>query len=211
MMRPSLFFSSLSDTRPGNSFDAALHFDSFAITDGARTLVMTDSQDLSSDDRESARVQLPFEVELSHPSLGKIRSVARDISQSGIFVRLNPTGLRPGAKIKVTVVNAALVESNPTPTIEMEVARVTEEGLGLKFTNRTSQHLWQSVDRLRQDLRLGQDYFQVFQGVAIVNHFGQAARRAAAWEMAVPWRIPHRRICVAGFAHRLSRRRTRHR
>ena len=100
-MRPMLAFSSLSDTRPRNSFDAALHFDSFAITDGARTLVMTDSQDLSSDDRDSARVQLPFEVELSHPSLGKIRSVARDISQSGIFVRLNPTGLRPGAKIKV--------------------------------------------------------------------------------------------------------------
>lgn len=144
---------------------------------------MTDSQDLSSDDRDSARVQLPFEVELSHPSLGKIRSVARDISQSGIFVRLNPTGLRPGAKIKVTVVNAALVESNPTPTIEMEVARVTEEGLGLKFTNRTSQHLWQSVDRLRQDLRLGQDYFQVFQGVAIVNHFGKllVVQRHGKW------------------------------
>ncbi len=131
---------------------------------------MTDSQDLSNDERESPRIQLPFEVELSHPSLGRIRTVARDISESGIFVRLSPSGLRPGAKLKVTVLNPALVESNPTPTIDMEIARVTEEGLGLKFTNRTSQHLWHSVERLRDDLRLGHDYFQVFQGAAIVNH-----------------------------------------
>ena len=131
---------------------------------------MTDTPDLSNDERESPRVQLPFEVELSHPSLGRIRTVARDISETGIFVRLSPTGLRTGAKVKITVLNAALVESNPTPTIDMEVARVTEDGLGLKFTNRTSQHLWQSVDRLRRELQLGRDYFQVFQGAAIVNH-----------------------------------------
>jgi PilZ domain len=144
---------------------------------------MTDPQDLSPDDRESPRIQLPFEVELSHPSLGKIRSVARDISETGIFVRLSPTGLRAGAKVKVTVMDAALVESNPTPTIDMEVARVTEEGLGLKFTNRTSQHLWMSVDRIRQDLRLGQDYFQVFQGAAIVNEMGKllVVQRHGKW------------------------------
>ena len=144
---------------------------------------MTDPQDLSQDSRESPRIQLPFEVEISHPSLGRIRSVARDISESGIFVRLSPTGLRTGAKVKVTVLNAALVESNPTPTIEMEITRVTEEGLGLKFTNRTSQHLWKSVDRMRQDLRLGQDYFQVFQGAAIVNGLGKllVVQRHGKW------------------------------
>lgn len=137
----------------------------------------------STDDRASARIQLPFEVEVSHPSLGKIRSVARDISEGGIFVRLSPTGLRVSAKVKVTVLNAALVESSATPTIDMEVARVTEEGLGLKFANRTSQHLWNTVDRLRQDLRLGQDYFQVFQGAAIVNHQGKllVVQRHGKW------------------------------
>jgi len=149
---------------------------------------MTDPQDLSKDvgamdDRANSRIQLPFEVEVSHPSVGKIRSVARDISAGGIFVRLSPTGLRVGAKVKVTVLNAALVESNSTPTVEMEVARVTEEGLGLKFVNRTSQHLWQSVDRLREELRLGQDYFQVFQGAAIVNHYGKllVVQRHGKW------------------------------
>lgn len=137
----------------------------------------------STDERASVRIQLPFEVEVSHPSLGKIRSVARDISEGGIFVRLSPTGLRVGAKVKVTVLNAALVESSATPTIDMEVARVTEEGLGLKFANRTSQYLWNTVDRLRHDLRLGQDYFQVFQGAAIVNQQGKllVVQRHGKW------------------------------
>ncbi len=99
----------------------------------------------------------------------------------------------------------ALVESNPTPTIEMEIARVTEEGLGLKFTNRTSHHLWKSVDRLRQDLRLGQDYFQVFQGAAIVNHLGQAAGGPAPRQMVVPRRISHGGFRMAGLADRIPR------
>jgi PilZ domain len=135
------------------------------------------------DNREYPRIQLPFEVEVSHPSLGKVRSVARDISQSGLFVHVDPSGLRPGAKVKVTVLNAALVESSATPTIDMEVARVTDEGLGLKFANTTSHHLWASVDRLRNELRIGQDYFQVFQAAAIINHHGKllVVQRHGKW------------------------------
>jgi ADP-ribose pyrophosphatase YjhB (NUDIX family) len=133
--------------------------------------------------RDYPRVQLPFEVEVSHPSVGKIRCVARDISQSGMFVHLQASGLRPGAKIKVTVLNVALVESSSTPTVDMEVARVTPEGLGLKFANSTSHHLWQSVDRLRDELRIGTDYFQVFQGAAIINHHGKllVVQRHGKW------------------------------
>jgi ADP-ribose pyrophosphatase YjhB (NUDIX family) len=140
-------------------------------------------QDGNMDNREFPRIQLPFEVEVSHPSLGKVRSVARDISQSGIFVHLDPMGLRPGAKVKVTVLNAALVESSATPTVDMEVARVTEEGLGLTFANTTSHHLWESVDRLRTELRIGQDYFQVFQAAAIVNTAGKllVVQRHGKW------------------------------
>jgi hypothetical protein len=122
-------------------------------------------------------------VEVNHPSVGKVRCVARDISQSGMFVLLDPSGLRPGAKIKVTVLNVALVESSSTPTVDMEVTRVTSDGLGLKFANATSQHLWNSVERLREELRIGTDYFQVFQGAAIVNHFGKllVVQRHGKW------------------------------
>ncbi len=119
--------------------------------------------------REYPRIQLPFEVELTHPTFGRLRCTARDISEGGVFVQTSPGSLRPGAKLKLTIVSTALVESTPTPTVEMEVARITSDGLGLKFANKTSAHLWQTVERLRSELRIGQDYFQVFQAALIIN------------------------------------------
>jgi hypothetical protein len=125
------------------------------------------------DSRQHPRVQLPFEVELAHPSLGRIRRVVRDVSQGGLFVVTDTGTLKPGAKIKVTVLSAALVESTATPTIDMEVARVDPRGLGLKFVNSTGEFLWSSVQRLRQELEIGRDYFQVFQGALVFNREGR--------------------------------------
>jgi PilZ domain len=144
---------------------------------------MTDPKAATMDAREYPRIQLPFEVEVSHPSFGKLRSVARDISQNGMFIQMDASGLRSGAKVKVTVLNAALVESSPTPTVDMEVVRVVDDGIGLTFANKTSHHLWESVDRLRDELRIGQDYFQVFQAAAIVNQHGKllVVQRHGKW------------------------------
>jgi hypothetical protein len=119
--------------------------------------------------REHPRIHLPFEVEVEHPSLGTIRSIARDISESGLFVAARGTGIRVGSKVKVTVLSSALAEGTPTPTIGMEVARLDDEGFGLKFDNRTSRHLWESVVRERDELVIGEDYFQVFQAAVVVN------------------------------------------
>ncbi len=49
------------------------------------------------------------------------------------------------------------------------VARTEPTGLGLAFVNATSQHLWASVERLRDELAIGRDYFQVFQGAVVLN------------------------------------------
>jgi hypothetical protein len=119
--------------------------------------------------REFPRIQLPIEVELTHPSIGKWRRLARDVSEGGVFVVTESGPLRAGAKIRLTVVNPALVESTPTPTVDMEVVRVSDEGLGLRFVNSTSQYLWSTVQRLRQELQVGRDYFQVFQGALVLN------------------------------------------
>jgi len=121
------------------------------------------------DSRQHPRIQLPFEVELAHPSIGKIRRVARDFSAGGVFVATDPCDLKPGAKIKLTVLSAALVESTPTPTIDMEVVRIASDGIGLKFVNSTSEFLWNSVQRVRRELQIGRDYFQVFQGALVIN------------------------------------------
>ena len=119
--------------------------------------------------RQHPRIQLPFEVEVAHPIFGRVRTVARDISETGLFVQIPPGALKEGSKLKVTVRNAALIEHTPTPTVELEVARLTDDGLGLRFINQTGKHLWQSVERMRRELEIGRDYFQVFQGALIVN------------------------------------------
>ena len=51
----------------------------------------------------------------------------------------------------------------------MQVKRVTDDGVGLAFLNRSGEHLWSSVKRLRSELHIGRDYFQVLQSIAITH------------------------------------------
>jgi ADP-ribose pyrophosphatase YjhB (NUDIX family) len=119
--------------------------------------------------RRFPRIQLPLLVELKHPTLGARRCIARDISEGGVFVHTDNPQIKPGAKVKVTLQNTLSVETQPTPTVDMEVKRVEEDGLALAFTNVTGRHLWQSVERLRTELAIGQDYFQVHLNAIVVN------------------------------------------
>lgn len=119
--------------------------------------------------RRYPRIQLPLLVELKHPSLGAQRCIARDISEGGVFVYTQNPQIKPGAKVKLTLQNTLSVESQPTPTVDMEVKRVDEEGLGLAFVNVAGRHLWQSVERLRSELAIGEDYFQVHVNALVIN------------------------------------------
>ncbi|MCZ6889206.1 MAG: PilZ domain-containing protein, partial [Gammaproteobacteria bacterium] len=74
------------------------------------------------------RVELPIEVEFSHPSVGTIRTTASDISEGGVFVEIESPSVTLGAKVKITVLGLPLVASTPTPTLGMEVVRVAEDG-----------------------------------------------------------------------------------
>jgi hypothetical protein len=155
----------------------------------------------SMEQRKHPRVQLPLLVELQHPSLnrgralnrgrsvsrigpsssaqgesaeGSQRYIARDISEGGVFVHLDvPPTITPGAKLRLTLLNPSNVDNLPTPTVDMVVKRVEDNGLGLAFVNETSRHLWQSVERLRDELAVGRDYFQVYQSAVVVNDKGQ--------------------------------------
>jgi hypothetical protein len=119
--------------------------------------------------REHARIQIPLVVELSHPSVGKLRTTARDISEGGVFVALPDASIRPGAKLKVQLLNLFDIDNQPTPTVDMEVKRVTDEGVGLAFLNRTGEHLWASAERMRDELQIGRDYFQVLQSIVVTH------------------------------------------
>ncbi len=119
--------------------------------------------------RRYPRIQLPLLVELKHPTLGSQRCIARDISEGGVFVQLERAEVKPGAKLKLTLLNPVSVEASPTPTVDMEVKRVEEQGLGLAFVNAAGRHLWQSVERLRSELAIGRDYFQIHVSALVVN------------------------------------------
>jgi hypothetical protein len=119
--------------------------------------------------RRYPRIQLPLLVELKHPSLGVTRCIARDISEGGVFVYTDNPQIKPGAKVKLTLQNTLSVESQPTPTVEMEVKRVEADGLGLAFVNVAGRHLWQSVERMRSELAIGEDFFQVHLNVLVIN------------------------------------------
>ena len=155
------------------------------------------------DSRRFPRIQVPLLVEIKHPTVGTHRCLARDISEGGIFVQVQSPQVKPGAKIRITLLNALEVETQPTPTVEMVVERVEEDGLGLSFVNATGRHLWQSVERLRTELAIGRDYFQVHLNVLVINaanavllvqHHGRWTFPAVFLEVGREWRES-----VAGF------------
>ena len=122
--------------------------------------------------REHPRIQLPLLVELKHVSIGTVKTIARDISGTGVFVRLDNPKLPEGAKVQLTLLHVSNVETSATPTVQMAVQRVEPNGVGLRFVNTSYQHIWQSVERLRDDLAVGRDYFQVYQSAVVVNGRG---------------------------------------
>lgn len=123
--------------------------------------------------RKHPRIELPLLVELQHPSIGRKNCIARDISEGGVFVQIETRGINRGAKLKLTLLNANTIDTQPTPTVDMEVMRVEEDGLGLAFKNRTSRYLWESVERMRAELAIGRDYFQLHVCALVMKENGR--------------------------------------
>ncbi len=119
--------------------------------------------------REHPRIQIPLLVELIHPAIGTVQTTARDISEGGLFVYLANPKVREGGKIKLRVLTTLPTDTQSKPTIEMQVKRVTDQGLGLAFINKTAQHLWGSVQQPRQELAIGRDYFQIHLSLAVLH------------------------------------------
>ncbi len=119
--------------------------------------------------REHARIQIPLLVNLSHPAIGSQQTTVRDVSEGGVFVMLPEPTINVGAKVKLRLVSVLPTDTQPTPMVELEVRRTTPEGLGLAFVNKSAQHLWHTAQRLRSELAIGRDYFQLHQSIAIRN------------------------------------------
>ncbi|MCB1683394.1 MAG: PilZ domain-containing protein [Pseudomonadales bacterium] len=164
--------------------------------------------------RKHPRIQLPLLVELQHPAVGHCRCVARDISEGGVYLQFRDERIGPGAKLKLRVLNPNSVDASPTPTVELEVRRIDEQGMGLEFLNRTGRHLWQSVGRLRSELEVGRDYYQVHVSALAVNPRGELllVQQHGKWSfpglyltVGQPWRVALEDQLAHLFALKLNR------
>ncbi len=122
--------------------------------------------------RKQTRVQLPLEIYLSHPLIGKKILAARDLSEDGLFVWFANAPFKVGSTIDVTLRRPAMIESRPTPTIKMQVLRVEESGIALGFSNKSGVHLWRHALPNTHELEIGKDLFRVFQAAIIRDPTG---------------------------------------
>ena len=82
--------------------------------------------------RKQLRKIVKASVILSHSVFGEIKAVTGDISNTGVFVRLdNKPTLPKGAHIKLQFMSSAY----PSVSFNTRVARVTDEGFGLVFVD----------------------------------------------------------------------------
>lgn len=123
----------------------------------------------SNEQRRHVRIKLPLLVELAHPSFGTVESTARDISDGGLFVELETHKLSRGAQAKIRLRSPHVADFQHTPSVDVRVVRVQSDGIAFEFRNPTARHLWLSVERLREELKVGRDYFQIYHIAVVVN------------------------------------------
>ncbi|MCC5885491.1 MAG: PilZ domain-containing protein [Gammaproteobacteria bacterium] len=127
----------------------------------------------AADRREHPRVAVPLEVELDHPCIGRRRCRVRDVSEEGLFLEFPNHQLLCGARMRVTPVAPSLIGHDHCPTVEIEVARTSSDGIGARFANRTGAYLFTSFRQRRTSLAVGIDYFQVHLAALITDPEGR--------------------------------------
>ncbi|WP_157496795.1 PilZ domain-containing protein [Hahella ganghwensis] len=95
------------------------------------TVFISDISIMTQDKRSSPRIKASFQVELTHPDLGTIKTKTRDISENGAFVIVNEENT-PELHMRVSIRVLGL-PGEPGAPVESEVVRIEHEGVGVKF------------------------------------------------------------------------------
>lgn len=85
-----------------------------------------------SDKRKHTRIPSAFNVELSLPDQGVLKTRTRDISEGGAFVIIKELDITPEMHMTVTVRVLGL-PTGPGDPVQCQVVRLEEEGIGLRF------------------------------------------------------------------------------
>ena len=92
---------------------------------------MNDERRVSSPDgRKNPRLQIAQEFILSHRTIGKSTCLSRDLSLSGVFLQGRFPDIRPGDTVGLEF---SMGPGAATYELDASVARVADDGVGLKF------------------------------------------------------------------------------
>lgn len=82
--------------------------------------------------RQQLRQIVNAPVKLSHSAFGEIKAITGDISNTGVFIRIDDKPTIPkGAHIKLQFLSSVY----PNVSFNTRVVRVTDEGFGLVFVD----------------------------------------------------------------------------
>jgi hypothetical protein len=78
---------------------------------------------------------MQLEVEFNHDHTGQLYLVTKDISETGVFIKMPPDQQPPiGSTASVKLKNN-FADGEEPQTLTMLVVRQTEKGIGLEFVN----------------------------------------------------------------------------
>lgn len=80
--------------------------------------------------RRHTRVPLTVNVKIFHPSIGEKILKTKNISDSGIFIIVDPADIPAIGEIVMGQVQGLIEDP---PSLEMEIVRVESTGVGLQF------------------------------------------------------------------------------
>ncbi|MBD9656727.1 PilZ domain-containing protein [Pseudomonas sp. PDM12] len=85
---------------------------------------------MSANQRQHPRTPMKCRIKICHPSFGELVAQTRDLSDGGVYVKHEAlVALEPGTRVTGQVQDLPI----EAPILEMEVMRVTPEGVGLRF------------------------------------------------------------------------------
>lgn len=80
--------------------------------------------------RRHPRIPMNASVKISHESFGEKIVKTKNISDSGLFILVEPTQMPP---IGVVVTGQVQGMIDDAPIVKMEIVRVEKDGVGLQF------------------------------------------------------------------------------
>jgi hypothetical protein len=84
---------------------------------------------MSEDKRRDIRHPLCVDVKVSHAMIGEKIVKTKNISDSGLFILVEPTEMPPVGEI----IKGQIQGMPDAPIVDMEIVRTCDDGMGLRF------------------------------------------------------------------------------